>query len=301
MSKNIYRVNKKSDLDEIMKNNFLKPICIIFVSKSMDKKLYDDVATSIKAISKQLTYSMILIIDFDDFIDNMNFFTTIKENVPNFIAYFKGKQMANCSDKDNFIPLIISLMDQIHGSYVNRLMNAFNQQTEQTDKPEQPDKPEQTEQTDKPEQPDKQVKQEELEKANLVNTDQVNIQVQKQLLNQESNKSNKSRKSSKKSNKKVVKESSESSSSSEQSAISDEDEDEDEDDDEDDEDDEEDAEDAEDEEVEDSDKQSVHVETRKKTNNSTKISVHEDNTTEDIRLKKEKLKELKKLKEQLNK
>ena len=33
MSKNIYRVNKKSDLDEIMRNNYYKPICIVFVSK----------------------------------------------------------------------------------------------------------------------------------------------------------------------------------------------------------------------------------------------------------------------------
>ena len=74
MSKNLYRINKKSDLDEIMKNNFLKPICIIFVSKTMDKKLYDDIAITLKSLSKQLTYSMILIVDFDDFVDNLNFF-----------------------------------------------------------------------------------------------------------------------------------------------------------------------------------------------------------------------------------
>ena len=40
MSKNIYRIKKKGDLDEIMRNNFLKPICIIFTSKSSDENSY---------------------------------------------------------------------------------------------------------------------------------------------------------------------------------------------------------------------------------------------------------------------
>ena len=75
MSKNIYRVSKKSDLDEIMKNNFYKPICITFVSKSSNPKLYLDITTSLLAISKTLSYNMILIIDFDDFIDNINYFS----------------------------------------------------------------------------------------------------------------------------------------------------------------------------------------------------------------------------------
>ena len=288
MSKNIYRVNKKSDLDEIMKNNFLKPICIIFVSKSMDKKLYDDIAISIKAISKQLTYSMILIIDFDDFIDNMNFFTTIKENVPHFIAYFKGKQMANCTDKDNFIPLIISLMDQIHGSYVNRLMNAFNQQEKQ-------EKPEEVNQVNS-EQVDNQV--DKKDSNQTVQSNQV-VQESKETKETKEPKDSKDSKKSKKSSKKVVNKSSEESEESEseqseqseQSATSEASESE-----------EEKVEEIADDEVEEDEaEQSVHVDTRKKTNNINKISVHEDNTTEDIRLKKEKLKELKKLKEMLNK
>ena len=50
MSKNIYRVNKKSDLDEIMRNNFYKPICIVFVSKLMDTKIYEEIATALMTV-----------------------------------------------------------------------------------------------------------------------------------------------------------------------------------------------------------------------------------------------------------
>jgi hypothetical protein len=291
MSKNIYRVNKKSDLDEIMKNNFLKPICIIFVSKSMDKKLYDDIATSIKSMSKQLTYSMILIIDFDDFIDNMNFFTTIKENVPHFIAYFKGKQIANCNDKDNFIPLIVGLMDQIHSSYVTRLMNAFNQQTEKNNLETT------TNIIDRPD--DKQNKQnEEIEnnqniqpnihtntQTNTQPNTQPNTQTNTQTNTQSNTQSNTQPKTSKKKANKQVTESEDESDESDDSDDSEEGEDEE---------DKVDEEDEEDEEDEDEDIVKTNVKNKKEI-------VQDDNTTENIRLKKEKLKELKKLKEMLNK
>jgi len=236
MSKNIYRVNKKSDLDEIMKNNFLKPIFIIFVSKSIDKKLYDEIALSLKTISKQLTYSMILIIDFDDFIDNMNFFTTIKENVPHFISYFKGKQISSCNEKNNFIPLIISLMDQIHNSYVTRLMNAFNQSNQQ--------------------------KIDDNENNNNDNNNAIN---KENSINKE-NTINEKQKVSKEVSKEVDKEIEEEESESEE---------------------------------EESDSESEVEETTNKTSN--KIIEVEDNVSEEIRAKKEKLKELKKLKDMLNK
>jgi len=128
MSKNIYRINKKSDLDEIIRNNFYKPICIIFVSKLMDTKLYDEISVILMAISKKNTYNMTIIIDFDNFIDNINYFSNIKANLPYFLSYFKGKNIGTCDSKDNFIPLITNLMEQIHNSYVSRLMTAFNQE-----------------------------------------------------------------------------------------------------------------------------------------------------------------------------
>ena len=127
MSKNIYRVNKKSDLDEIIKNNFYKPICLIFVSKSADAKLYNDITVSLLAISKEQQYNMLVIIDFDDFIDNINYFGSIKDNTPYFISYFKGKTINMCDNKENFIPLVINHLEKIHTSYINKLIAAFNQ------------------------------------------------------------------------------------------------------------------------------------------------------------------------------
>ena len=51
MSKKIYRVNKKSDLDEIMKNNFFKPVCIVFLSKSADSKLFNEIIDKINNLT----------------------------------------------------------------------------------------------------------------------------------------------------------------------------------------------------------------------------------------------------------
>ena len=128
MSKNIYRVSKKSDLDEIMKKNFYKPICIVFISKSQNKQLYEDVSLALLTSAKKNTYIMNILIDFDNFIDNINYFSSIKENIPYFIAYFKGKNILICYDKDNFIPIIINHLEQIHKSYVSKLMSLFNQE-----------------------------------------------------------------------------------------------------------------------------------------------------------------------------
>ncbi len=132
MSKNIYRVNKKSDLDEIMKNNFLKPVCIIFVSKSSNTELYNDITKSVLVISKQHTYNMVVVIDFDDFLDNNNFFEGIKSNTPYFLAFFKGKNIASVENNENFIPIIINKMEEIHQSYVGKLATVFNQNQEQS-------------------------------------------------------------------------------------------------------------------------------------------------------------------------
>ena len=251
MSKNLYRINKKSDLDEIMKNNFLKPICIIFVSKTMDKKLYDDIAITLKSLSKQLTYSMILIVDFDDFVDNLNFFTQMKENVPCMISYFKAKQIAICNEKDNFIPVMVSTMDQIHSSYVNKLMNAFNQ------------------------------------------TNQSNNQTNNQTNNQAGQVDKESGKNS--SNPKEQETHKEQEKHKEQEQEEQEQEEEQEK-----EEQEEEQEEQEQEEEEEQEKRSNDSEDKKASNKKV-IKETDDNTTEEIRLKKEKLKEIKRLKEMLNK
>ena len=126
MSKNIYRVKKKSDLDEIIRKNFYKPICIIFISKSSDNELYDNLCLTLIALSKNNSYNMIVVIDFDDFIDNINYFESIKNNLPYFMAYFKGKQIGYCDNADNFIPLITNHIEQIHSSYLDKLISIFN-------------------------------------------------------------------------------------------------------------------------------------------------------------------------------
>ncbi len=239
MSKNLYRINKKSDLDEIMKNNFLKPIFIIFVSKSIDKKLYDDIAVTLKALSKQLTYGMILVINFDDFIDNMNFFSSIKENVPYMLSYFKAKQIAVCNEKDNFIPIMVSSMEQIHSSYVNKLTNAFNQQNTQ-----QPKTPE------------------------INNDEQNQHDKQNEIVTKEENKNNKQEEQVEQ----VEQEEQEEEEQEEEEQ-------------------EEEEQEEEEQEEEEPQKEDIKTNTKKET---------DDNTTEEIRLKKEKLKEIKRLREMLN-
>jgi hypothetical protein len=128
MSKNIYRVSKKSDLDEIMKRNFYKPICIVFVSKSENIKFYEDISLALVTSAKNNSYLMNVLIDFDDFIDNIDYFSDIKSNLPYFISYFKGRNIMICDDKDNFIPIVISHLDRIHNSYVSKLIALFNQE-----------------------------------------------------------------------------------------------------------------------------------------------------------------------------
>ena len=127
MSKNIYRIKKKSDLDEIMKNNFYKPICVIFISKS-NSLIYDDLCTTLLSVSKLNSYNMTILIDFDDFIDNIDYFSSIKNNVPYFMAFFKGKVISSLEYSDNFIPILVNQIEQIHNSYINKLRVYFNQE-----------------------------------------------------------------------------------------------------------------------------------------------------------------------------
>ena len=131
MSKNIYRVTKKSDLDEIIKNNFLKPICIIFINDSISSNLIDEIALTLKEIAKKNTYSMFLIVNLDKFIDNINFFDDMKKNLPCLISYFKGKQLVMIHEKENFIPIITNVIDKINNSYIHKLTTLFNENNKQ--------------------------------------------------------------------------------------------------------------------------------------------------------------------------
>ena len=131
MSKNLYRVCKKSDLDEIIKNNFFKPICIIFTTKDTEKDFEDNVAGLFKTLAKQNTYCMHLLINLDNFIDNINFFGEMRLNSPNFITYFKGKQISSFSNTKNNKELFLSstadIINKINSSYIQKLVNSFNE------------------------------------------------------------------------------------------------------------------------------------------------------------------------------
>jgi len=125
MSKNIYRVNKKNDLDEIIKNNYYKPICIVFLSKNDDPDAYKNITMSLIEMSKILTYIIIVVINFDDFIDNTNYFLPIKSTLPFFRAYFVKKIIGNFSYDIGFVPKMITYLEDINTHYIIKLKNCF--------------------------------------------------------------------------------------------------------------------------------------------------------------------------------
>jgi len=131
MSKNLYRVCKKSDLDELIKNNFFKPICIIFTTKKIEKAFEDNIASLFKSLSKNNTYCLHLLINLDNFIDNINFFSEMRNNSPNFIAYFKGRQISSFSNTQNnneiFLNSTKDIINKINSSYIQKLVVSFNQ------------------------------------------------------------------------------------------------------------------------------------------------------------------------------
>ena len=84
-----------------------------------------------KSVSKKNTYCIHLLINLDNFIDNINFFGEMRINAPNFIAYFKGKQISSYSNsennKDNFILSTKEILNKINSSYIQKLVVSFTQ------------------------------------------------------------------------------------------------------------------------------------------------------------------------------
>jgi hypothetical protein len=137
MSKNIYRVNKKSDVDIIFKNNLLKPIFLIFVDNKTDTKLVDEIEKTLLVLSKKNTYGVSLLINLDKFTDEMNFFNQYKENTPSFVSFFLGQQITEHSNENssNFISIIVSIIEKIHSNYVSKLNTLFTATDEPTPAP----------------------------------------------------------------------------------------------------------------------------------------------------------------------
>lgn len=138
MSKNIYRVNSRIKLDEIIEMNYWKPICIVFTKISiMGKEKYEIVEKDLMKVAKSCPYIMVLLIDFDNFIDYNDFFKDIKESTPYFFTLFRNKPIKtiNGLEDASFLVNIISEIDEIHGAYVGEIMKHFTQ----NDKPSAPE------------------------------------------------------------------------------------------------------------------------------------------------------------------
>ena len=67
----------------------------------------------------------------DNFIDNINFFSEMRLHSPNFITYFKGKQISSFTNAQNnkefFLSSTTNIINRIHGSYIQKLVNSFNE------------------------------------------------------------------------------------------------------------------------------------------------------------------------------
>ena len=119
MSSNIYRVNKKNDLDELFQDNFYKPICIVLAKglKNKEDEFNKNLIETLLSISKICTYSIIVVIDFDSFDDSTGFYDSIKETNPFFLIYYEASPVVHYSKKDDFIPVISQLITKFNDKY----------------------------------------------------------------------------------------------------------------------------------------------------------------------------------------
>lgn len=127
MSKNYYRVTSKNDLDEIMTNNFYKPIGITFVNNKLDYDYLQKVVELFKVNAKKNNYMVHLIINLDDFEDSSGFFNELRNKVmPFYIAYFKLKDITRFDNSTEFLNEYIDISSAINDHYKNKLHVFFN-------------------------------------------------------------------------------------------------------------------------------------------------------------------------------
>lgn len=120
MSSNIYRVNKKYNLDKIILNNNYRPICVVFTKdvKNGDNEFNKNLVETLLSMSKVYTYTTIIVIDFNDFSDDKNFYETLKNSVPCFIVYYETKALYHYDGLDNFIPVVCEYISKINEAYL---------------------------------------------------------------------------------------------------------------------------------------------------------------------------------------
>ena len=125
MASNIYRVNKKFNLDKIIGENLLKPVCCIFTQGLKDKEneFNKTLVDTLLTISKVNTYCVIVVVDFDDFTDDTGHYDKAKGNVPFFIIYFKKKGLyyydTQNDTQNNFIAITCEYISKFNETYKN--------------------------------------------------------------------------------------------------------------------------------------------------------------------------------------
>jgi hypothetical protein len=133
MAKNIYRVDAKIKLDEIIENSTWKPICTIFIKKSaMKAGEYDIMQTELAKIAKFCNYAMILVVDFDNFTDYNDTYAEIREATPYYTQQFHGTTLFRIDGREKtfvtFMMEALGKIDDLHGQYVAELMKHFQKE-----------------------------------------------------------------------------------------------------------------------------------------------------------------------------
>ena len=138
MSKNIYKVDSRKNLDLIIEKNFLRPICVVFVKESDNKDEYVLTQESLKVLAKECSYCIILLVNFDKFTDYNDMFKDIKNSTPYFMTFFKNKQITSIEEKEKFLENVIDRISAINLQYIEKLTEAFDEQRNKTSTNNQP-------------------------------------------------------------------------------------------------------------------------------------------------------------------
>ena len=144
MSKNLYRINSKNDLNDLMSESYVKPIGIVFVNNTLELSYLEKLVDLIRKTAKVNNYMSHVIINLDDFEDTTGFFNDIKtKTLPFFISYFLLKEITrhesastNVDKSETFLEDYSEIVSGVNDHYKNKLITYF---TKQQDKPEKQD------------------------------------------------------------------------------------------------------------------------------------------------------------------
>ncbi len=144
MSKNLYRINSKNDLNDLMSESYVKPIGIVFVNNTLELSYLEKLVDLIRKTAKVNNYMTHVIINLDDFEDTTGFFNDIKtKTLPFFISYFLLKEITRHESEGasttKFLEDYSEIVSGINEHYKNKLITYFTKQQEKQDKSEKPD------------------------------------------------------------------------------------------------------------------------------------------------------------------